>query len=107
MTELTQAPEESAPAAVHDALFARAEPLPTDAYAARRAELGLSLEDVANQLKFSPRLIEALEAGEFDKLPGGTFARGMLRSYAKLLKLDPAPILAQLVPSGMGAQNGP
>ena len=67
----------------------------------------MSLEDVANQLKFSPRLIEALEAGEFDKLPGRTFARGMLRSYAKLLKLDPAPILAQLVASGMGAQTGP
>ena len=77
------------------------------AFAARRVELGMSLDDVANQLKFSPRLIEALEAGEFDKLPGPTFARGMLRSYAKLLKLDPAPILARLTPAGTGAQTSP
>jgi cytoskeleton protein RodZ len=107
MTEPTQVPEESAPAAVHDSLAARAEPPPTAVFAARRAELGLSVEDVANQLKFSPRLIEALEAGEFDKLPGRTFARGMLRSYAKLLKLDSAPILAHLVGAGMGLPKGP
>src|SRR5664279_1627560 len=96
-----------APADVHDALAARHQPPPTAVFAARRAELGLSLEDVANQLKFSPRLIESLEAGEFDKLPGSTFARGMLRSYAKLLKLDSAPILAQLGASGAGLARGP
>ncbi|MBS0336891.1 MAG: DUF4115 domain-containing protein [Proteobacteria bacterium] len=79
----------------------------TAAFAARRAELGLSLEDVANQLKFAPRQIEALEAADFGKLPGGTFARGMLRSYARLLKLDPEPVLAQLVAAGVGPQAGP
>ena len=69
------------------------------AFAQRRAELGMTLEDVANQIKFAPRLIATLEAGDFDKLPGRTFARGMLRSYAKLLKIEPAPYLAQIGPS--------
>jgi cytoskeleton protein RodZ len=108
------------PAGVHDALAAResAAALPeggapgearpaTGAFADRRAELGLSIEDVANQLKFAPRQIEALEAGDFGKLPGRTFARGMLRSYARLLKIDPEPILAQFVATGGAVQAGP
>lgn len=69
---------------------------PADVFARRRAELGLSLEDVANQLKFSARQIEALETADFDRLPGGTFVRGMMRSYARLLKLEPEQILDQL-----------
>ena len=76
-------------------------------FAARRAELGMSLEDVAHQLKFAVRQIEALEAGDFAKLPGGTFARGMVRGYARLLKLDPAPVLAQLTASGVAPQAAP
>lgn len=98
-TEDRQLPEDAAPAGVHDVLAGRAEQAVSMAdFAARRAELGMSLEDVANQLKFAPRLIEALEAGQFDKLPGRTFARGMLRGYAKLIKMDPAAYLAQMEP---------
>jgi len=62
---------------------------------ARMAQ-GLSLEDVAGQLKFSARQLEALEQERFDELPGSTFARGMVRGYARLLKLDAEPLLAQL-----------
>ena len=51
---------------------------------------------MAQQLKFGARQLEALEADRFDELPGGTFARGMVRSYARLLKLDPEPLLARL-----------
>lgn len=61
-----------------------------------RAAQGLSLEDVANQLKFGLRQIEALEAERFDALPGGTFVRGMVRGYARLLKIDAKPLLARL-----------
>ncbi len=101
---------QDSPAGTHNALAGRtaadAEEASIALFAARRTELGLSHEDVANQLKFAPRLIEALEAGEFDKLPGRTFARGMLRNYAKLLKIDPAPYLAQLT-AASGPQAGP
>jgi cytoskeleton protein RodZ len=69
---------------------------PFAALAQRRAEMGLTLEDVAHHLKFARRQIESLEAGDFLRLPTGTFVRGMLRSYARLLKLDPAPMLAVL-----------
>jgi len=63
---------------------------------AARQERGLGLQEVAQQLKFGLRQLEALEADRFDQLPGGTFARGMVRSYARLLKIDPDPLLARL-----------
>ena len=64
--------------------------------AAARQERGLGLPEVAQQLKFGVRQLEALEADRFDELPGGTFARGIVRSYARLLKLDPEPLLARI-----------
>ncbi|HYL88646.1 MAG TPA: helix-turn-helix transcriptional regulator, partial [Burkholderiales bacterium] len=53
---------------------------------AAREERGLSIAEVAQSLKFAPRQLEALEQERFDLLPGGTFVRGMVRSYARLLK---------------------
>jgi len=61
-----------------------------------RIEKGLSVEDIARQLRFGMRQIQALEAGRLDQLPGVTFVRGIVRSYARLLKLDPAPLIEQL-----------
>ena len=64
--------------------------------AAAREARGLALADVAQQLKFAPRQLEALEAEQFSALPGATFARGMVRSYARLLKLDPEPLVQRV-----------
>jgi cytoskeleton protein RodZ len=64
--------------------------------AAAREARGLALADVAQQLKFAPRQLEALEQERFDALPGATFARGMVRSYARLLKLDPEPLVERV-----------
>jgi cytoskeleton protein RodZ len=61
-----------------------------------RNERKLSVADVAQRLKYGARQIEALEAEEFDRLPGATFVRGMVRGYAKLLEIDPEPILGAL-----------
>ena len=61
-----------------------------------REERGLALTDVAQQLKFAARQLEALEQERFDLLPGGTFVRGMVRAYARLLKIDAEPLLGRL-----------
>ena len=61
-----------------------------------RAERKLSIADVAQRLKYGVRQLEALEAEEFDKLPGATFVRGMVRGYSKLLDTDPQPMLDEL-----------
>lgn len=62
---------------------------------AREAQ-GFSLAEVANALKLNVRQVEALEGGRFDELPGLAFTRGFLRNYARLLRLDVAPLLANL-----------
>jgi len=64
--------------------------------AAAREARGLALADVAQQLKFGARQLEALEQERFEALPGATFARGMVRSYARLLKLDPEPLVERI-----------
>jgi cytoskeleton protein RodZ len=61
-----------------------------------RQAAGLSLEEAARQLKFAPRQLDALERGEFNRLPGGAAVRGMLRSYARLLRLDPEALVARV-----------
>ena len=61
--------------------------------AAREAS-GLSLDQVAQQLKLAPRQVKALEDEDFGKLPGRTFARGFVRNYARLLNLEADDLLA-------------
>ena len=61
-----------------------------------REALGLTVSEVAQQLKFGARQLEALEEERFDALPGGTFVRGMVRNYARLLKLPPEPLVERI-----------
>ncbi|MGH8751059.1 MAG: RodZ domain-containing protein [Burkholderiales bacterium] len=63
------------------------------ALAAARQQLGLSVADVARQLKLAVRQVEALEADDFKNLPRITFVRGFIRNYAKLVQIDSAPLL--------------
>ncbi len=75
-----------------------------------RKSRGLSVADVAQAIKFSPRQIEAIERDDFDKLPGTTFVRGFIRSYAKLLHLDSIPLLAMFekqVPQSIATMHVP
>lgn len=60
---------------------------------AARQDQNLSVADVARQLKLSVHQVEALEAGQHDKLPGPVFVRGFIRNYARLLKLDPERLM--------------
>lgn len=61
-----------------------------------RERLGLSVADAAAQTKLAPRQIDALEADDYQHLPEMAFVRGFVRSYAKVLHLDPQPLLAAL-----------
>ena len=60
---------------------------------AARQRQGLSVADVARQLKLGVRQIEALEADDYKNLPRITFVRGFIRNYAKLLQIDAVPLL--------------
>jgi cytoskeleton protein RodZ len=63
------------------------------ALSAARQRQGLSVADVARQLKLGVRQIEALEADDYKNLPRITFVRGFIRNYAKLLQIDAEPLL--------------
>ncbi len=57
----------------------------------------LSLEDVAGNLNLSVDTISALEKDEYSQLPGYTFVKGYIRSYAKLLELNPDDVIARVL----------
>jgi cytoskeleton protein RodZ len=73
-----------------------APPPPGAVLAEARERQGLSRAEVAQRLHMSPYQIEALEAGDYSRLPTGTFLRGFVRNYAKLLGVEPEPLLARL-----------
>jgi cytoskeleton protein RodZ len=60
---------------------------------AARERQGLSLTDVAARLNLTVSALGYLEAGEFARLPGHTFARGYIRAYARLVDLDAAALV--------------
>jgi len=63
--------------------------------AAREAK-GMKLADLAQTMKLSVRQLEALEAGNWQALPGVTFVRGFVRNYARMVDIDPTPLMAEL-----------
>lgn len=58
-----------------------------------REARGLSIDDVAQALRLSARIVAALEDDAFERLPGPTYARGYLRNYAQFLGLSPQPLI--------------
>ena len=53
-----------------------------------REAAGLSIGDVATRLRMGVRQVDALERADYSALPTGTFLRGMVRNYAKLVHVD-------------------
>ncbi|MEP0071426.1 MAG: RodZ domain-containing protein [Marinomonas sp.] len=60
---------------------------------AKRTELGLTEQDIATSLKISRDQVKALEADNFDHFLSVAFARGFLKSYCRVVGLNPADIL--------------
>ena len=58
-----------------------------------RRRQGLSLGDISRQLKLSVRQVEALERDDYSGYKGPVFIHGFIRNYAKLLGLDPEPLI--------------
>jgi cytoskeleton protein RodZ len=58
-----------------------------------RRRQGSSLGDVSRQLKLTVRQVEALERDDYSGFTGPVFVHGFIRNYAKLLKLDPDPLI--------------
>ena len=59
---------------------------------ARRAA-SLSVDDIAAMTKVPARHLDALEQGRVGELPRGVYRRGILRTYASAVGLDPSLVL--------------
>lgn len=56
---------------------------------AAREKLGLSHKEVASQLNLQMETIEDIEEDRSEKFPAATYVRGYIRSYARIVKLNP------------------
>ena len=61
-----------------------------------RLRQGLTVDEIAERTRISARLLEALEAEEWDKLPGRFFARAFLHQYASFLGVEAGQMRAEL-----------
>ena len=63
--------------------------------AAARVRVGLSVDQLAERTRIRPHVIESIEVDDFAPCGGDFYARGHLRTLARVLGKDPAPLLAQ------------
>ncbi|MDE3165688.1 MAG: helix-turn-helix domain-containing protein [Acidobacteriota bacterium] len=59
-----------------------------------RRNRGITLEQIAASTKISVRSLEAIERGDFSKLPGGIYNTSYIRQYARAIDYDESAILA-------------
>jgi cytoskeletal protein RodZ len=59
-----------------------------------RKNRGITLQQIAESTKISVRSLEAIERGEFKKLPGGIYSTSYIRQYARAIDYDESAILA-------------
>ncbi|MGY2487896.1 helix-turn-helix domain-containing protein [Cupriavidus sp. CP313] len=68
------------------------------ALAREREAQRMSVEDVSARLKVAAGKLRAIEAGNLQALPDVTFAKGVMRAYARMLHVDIDPLLARFQP---------
>jgi cytoskeletal protein RodZ len=59
-----------------------------------RQQRGYTIEYIANRLHLRVRVLELIEAGQYELLPEPVFVKGYIRAYAKLLGVSPEPLLS-------------
>lgn len=67
-----------------------------------RRKKKLTQTDVAKQLRLRMRWIRDLENDDYTRIPGLIYARGYLRSYARLVDVPPEQILTAFEALGLG-----
>jgi cytoskeleton protein RodZ len=59
-----------------------------------RKNRGITLQQIAASTKIGVRSLEAIERGDFGKLPGGIYTTSYIRQYARAIDYDESAILA-------------
>ncbi|MFF7261507.1 helix-turn-helix domain-containing protein [Streptomyces sp. NPDC008159] len=70
---------------------------PSIGHALRQARIdaGLTVDDVSNATRVRIAIVHAIERDDFAPCGGDVYARGHIRSVARAVRIDPAPLLAQ------------
>jgi cytoskeleton protein RodZ len=63
--------------------------------AAARTRVGLTVDELAERTRIRPHVIESIEVDDFAPCGGDFYARGHLRTLARVLGKDPQPLLAE------------
>ncbi len=63
--------------------------------AAARTRVGLSVDELADRTRIRPHVIESIEVDDFAPCGGDFYARGHIRTLARVLGKDPAPMLEE------------
>ena len=92
-TQQTPPDAESSDIGSGDADLEKARLTPGELLRSQRETLGLSVQHVADTLNLTMHFIRSLESDSYDKLPGDVFVRGYIRSYARLVGLDPDQLI--------------
>jgi cytoskeleton protein RodZ len=61
--------------------------------AAIRESRGITLQQISSSTKIGVRTLEAIERGDFGKLPGGIYSTSYIRQYARAIDYDEDAIL--------------
>ena len=88
-------PETSVTALLIDSATAEPAPEPVigPQFAAARRNLALSVDQLAERTRIRPHVIEAIEVDDFSACGGDFYARGHLRTLARVLGVDVTPLL--------------
>lgn len=92
-TQQTPPDAESSDVGSGDADLEKARLTPGELLRSQREMLELSVQHVADTLNLTMHFIRALESDSYEKLPGDVFVRGYIRSYARLVRLDPDQLI--------------
>lgn len=87
MSENTQAPGDTSSASPS---------APFSSLRQARLDRGLTLEGMASMIKVTPAKLDALESGRYQDLPDAAFTRALAMAVCRVLRIDPAPVLAGL-----------
>lgn len=63
----------------------------------RRMSRGLSIDDAERDTRISRKYLEALESGEFSKMPGTVAIKGFLKIYTDYLGLDSGTLVSDFM----------
>ncbi|MEU6354341.1 RodZ domain-containing protein [Streptomyces sp. NPDC047072] len=72
-----------------------------------RIAAGLTVDDVSNATRVRIAIVHAIEADDFAPCGGDVYARGHIRTLAKAVRLDPAPLLEQFAAAHGGGRPAP